>query len=446
MDKMEIYNHLPVWGQNVACSIEGFRIIRNRYGKQFWKYLEEYESRNKWTEEQLKEYRDKRLQHMIQYCYKNVPYYTKIFDEYGINPRSIKCLDDLNRLPVLTKGKVNEQPDKFISCIYPRGKMLSQHTSGTTGSGFHFQSTRKALLEQWAVWWRYRSKLGIEYGEKCAMFGGRSIVPVHQVKPPFYRRNQPGNQIYFSAYHMGDNNLKYYIEALEKSKSRWIHGYPSSIAVLAQYMINHDMKLSYEVEHITTGAENLLQHQKEVIRKAFGIEPHQHYGMAEGVANISEDKDHNWHIDEDFAAVEFLDCDDSPYKKIVGTSLTNYAMPLLRYEVGDIAKIFDSRRVISIDGRKEDYIVLDNGNKLGRLDHIFKDMVNIREAQIYQKVNREICVYIVKGQMYRNEDEIRLRDAIYERLGDQKYKIQYVDEIKKGKNGKLRFVISEVVS
>ncbi len=445
MDAMKIYNILPIWGQNFACYCEGARIAKYRYGKKFWKYLSEYEKRNTWTYEQLCEFRDKRLCKMVNHCYNTVPYYKELFNDMGLNPESIKYLDDLKKLPILTKETINLNPKKFLSVLYSESKMQTQHTSGTSGAGFVFKTTNEAICEQWAVWWRYRRNLGIEFGTLCGLFGGRSIVPISQKKPPFYRINKLGNQIYFSAYHMSDINMKEYIAALNDFKPLWLHGYPSSLALLAQYLFENKIQLNYSVKWITTGAENLLQQQKEIIKTAFGVEPYQHYGMAEGVANASENLYHQYIIDEDYAAIELIFDEKIRASRIIGTSLTNFAMPLLRYEVGDIAMVdeMQSRKILTIDGRKEDYLILNNGTKIGRLDHIFKDMVNVREAQIKQDAMGNIAFFVVKGANYSTSDEACLKKEIEERLGKEKYTICYKDRIERTKSGKIRFVVSE---
>ena len=78
-DKMAVYSRLPVWGQNLACCLEGERIIRTRYGKLFWNLLEGYEKHGTWSYEHLCEYRDKKLRRMIRHCYDTVPYYRGLF-------------------------------------------------------------------------------------------------------------------------------------------------------------------------------------------------------------------------------------------------------------------------------------------------------------------------------------------------------------------------------
>lgn len=446
LDQMAVYGRLPIWGQNLACYAQGKKIARTRYGQLFWEALAAYASRDSWTYGQLCEYRDKRLRRLIRHCYQTVPYYRDLFREQGICPESIRTLSDLEKLPILTKDMIKECPEKFLSEAFPPRKMISAHTSGTTGAGFVFQTTQRAQCEQWAVWWRYRYRLGIPYGTWCALFGGRSIVPAAQQKPPFYRINKPGRQIYFSAYHMNGRNMPDYVDALIRYRLRWIHGYPSSIALLANYMAEHGITLPYKVKWVTTGAENLLDWQKAAIYQAFGVEPYQHYGMAEGVSNLSEDRGHVYHIDEDFACTEFIYGREFDSYKIIGTNLVNFAMPLLRYDTGDLALLKDGecRQAVSIDGRREDYLVLRNGVRLGRLDHIFKDMPHVKEAQIKQDREGNIQFLVVRGSQYTASDEQRLGHEIKSRLGDEPYQIVYPQEIEKSKSGKLRFVVSKM--
>lgn len=441
---MAIYNMLPVWGQNVACYIEGTKIKRARFGKDFWKFLAEYESRLKWTYEQLCDYRDAKLRKMVHHCYDTVPYYRRLFDDGGINPDNIKTLDDLKVLPILSKDVVNASPEDFLSTAISKDKMITAHTSGTTGSGFIFKTTKEAMCEQWAVWWRYRRALGIKFEMLCGQFGGRSVVPIACQHPPFFRWNSPCHMMYFSTYHMNDKNLPNYIKELREHNVRWIHGYPSSTTVLAEYLVNNGDKLP--VEYVTLGAENLLEFQKKHIRKAFGVNAYQHYGMAEGVANFSENIDHIMRIDEDYAAVEFMPVAGTECFEIIGTSLTNFAMPFLRYRTNDVCEVAENvsgRIITALDGRKEDYVILPNGSKIGRLDHIFKDLTNIKEAQIVQKSKDTLEIRVVKNKLYADKDEQHLKQELALRLDGLKLMITYVDAIERTASGKLRFVKSE---
>jgi phenylacetate-CoA ligase len=238
-----------------------------------------------------------------------------------------------------------------------------------------------------------------------------------------------------------------YVETLNKFRPEWLHGYPSTLGILAAFMNENGLKLDYPLKWVTTGAESLLEHQKTAILKAFGLNPIQHYGNAEAVANISQGRNGHLSVDEDFSFVEFLPTGDGVYK-IIGTNFTNYATPFIRYDTKDNvtleekANIHGKARFISqIDGRIEDYIVLNDGTMLGRLDHIFKDMVRIREAQIVQNRPGQIEIKVVKGINYETGDENLLIKEIEKRCEEKIcFTITYVENLLKTQSGKLRFV------
>lgn len=448
-----VYQKLPVFLQNLGCSFEGWRIQRSRFGAAFKTVLGDAEKRSFWSKDQIEAYRNQRLSTFVHHCYHTVPYYKILFDKLQVLPEEIKTLQDLQNLPILSKNDVQDNyPALVSSAVAPKERIIA-HTSGTTGGGLRFATTLRAIHEQWAVWWRYRRWHGIEMDTWCGYFGGRSVVPLLQKRLPFWRYNIPGKQILFSAYHLSESNLFAYVDELRRRRPPWLHGYPSVLALLAGFVAEKRIDLGYQVRWITIGAENLMPQQSDLIEKAFGVRPIQHYGMAEAVANISQCDRGALHVDEDFSAVEFIPNPAGEGFKVVGTNFSNPATPLLRYDVQDCVTIADTscpcgrpgRVVQRIDGRKEDYVVLGNGARLGRMDHIFKDLVNIREAQIYQKAAGEMTVRIVKGTNYSKRDEALLLSEARKRVGDDmRITIEYVERLARSRTGKLRFVVSEI--
>jgi phenylacetate-CoA ligase len=363
-------------------------------------------------------------------------------------------MKDLRHLPVLSIEEVQNQYADLVSEAVPKKEQIITHTSGTTGGGLRFATTLKAIQEQWATWWRYRHWHGLHQGIWCGYFGGCSVVPLPQTSPPFWRYNYPGKQILFSGYHLNPANLVVYVEELRRRKPPWLHGYPSLLALLASRLLETGNDLDYQVRWVTIGAENLLIQQADLIERAFGVRPKQHYGMTEAVANISECEFGKLHVDEDFAAVEFVPNPRGTGFKVLGTNFTNPATPFLRYDVKDLVELADisscqcgrpGRVVENIDGRKEDYVTLKNGARLGRLDHIFKDLVNIREAQIVQKKAGEVIIRVVKGKDYSEKDTIALLQETSKRMGDDTdILIEHLDSLPRGPSGKMRFVVSEI--
>ncbi len=450
---LRLYAVSPPSLQNVFCSAEGLRIQFSRYGGDYSQVLDEVIARSFWSPSRVRIYQDIRIRHFLQRAVAATPYYRG-----GNWPNigswtDIRGIQDLSSLPVIQKQHVQEQANSFVNPTIPVGRCIDVHTSGTTGSGLHFKATRAAIREQWSVWFRYRSWHGISASHWCGYFGGRSVVPIEERQPPYWRINVPGRQVLFSTYHLSPESVSSYVCEMRRRRLTWLHGYPSVLSQIASLIVEQGIELGYEVKWITTGAESLLPFQRAVIRRAFGVEPREHYGMAEGVANFSECPLGRLHVDEDFSAVEFLATSDPQLFRVVGTNLSNWATPLVRYEMSDLAKISDAscpcgrpgRIVDSVDGRKEDYVVLRDGSKVGRMDHIFKDMVRIRESQIVQRQPGVMVFRIVRGEGYSIADERLLNAEVRARLGDQaEYTIEYVEKVPRTAMGKLRLVVSSI--
>jgi len=164
---------------------------------------------------------------------------------------------------------------------------------------------------------------------------------------------------------------------------------------------------------VTTGAENLLTQQAQLVERAFVVKPIQDYGLTEGVRERLRVRARALHVDEDYAVVEFILLGDGLHR-LVGTNISSSTTPLLRYESQDHVTLEEGSscrcggpgRVIErIDGRLEDYVVLRNGARVGRMDHVFKDMLNIVEAQIRQVTPGELTIRVVRGEKYGDADE-----------------------------------------
>ena len=437
-----VFENLPVVLQQAACHLEGWRIARHRYGGDFAALLRAAEARSFWSPEQMDEYQAWRLGTFLDHARRQTVHYAG------------RPLDE--PWPILEKRTVQERTADFVARGYERGGQRGgqwAHTSGTTGAGLRFPLTRQAHQEQWAIWWRYRHWHGIGMDTWCGYFGGRMVVPLQSAEAPYWRDNAPGRQILFSGQHLRDETLPHYVAELRRRQPPWLHGYPSLLALVAEYLVTRGEDLGYAVRWVTTGAENLLPHQARLLERAFGVRPRQHYGMAEGAANISECEQGCLHVDEDYSAVEFLPAEEPDVYRVIGTNFTNLAMPLVRYDVGDRVRLGALRcscgrpgRVVdSIDGRSEDYLWLGDGTRLGRLDHIFKDATRIREAQIVQRARGEMTLRVVRGVGFAEDDERHLLAETRYRVGAaMRVDLEYVDRIERTATGKLRLVVSEV--
>ena len=103
--------------------------------------------------------------------------------------------------------------------------------------------------------------------------------------------------------------------------------------------------------------------------------------------------------------------------------------------------------VAHLDGRQEDYVVTRTAPDWGGWTTIFKDLVNVREAQIVQSSAGKITLRVVRGRGYGSTDERKLRQETVKRIGGQsdqiEFSIDYVEALPRTASGKLRFVVSD---
>jgi phenylacetate-CoA ligase len=452
---MATYERLPVFLQNVACSLAGLKMRRERYNRTFLNALEFLRKSQWWSLSEQRAYQDEKLKLIIEHAYKTVPYYRETFDAQKLTPNDIKCKEDLNKLPLLDKKTVRKRFADLQSKGWPKRLIRYGHTSGTTGSALKLAMGVETQPWQWAVWWRYRERFGLKLNDPFIVFAGRNVVPLKNLNLPIWRRNITMHQTYLSTHHLSKNNLTAVAKYLCKRRVKYYSGYPSGIYLLACFFLENKIHLSYPPRAVLTGSETLLPHQREIIGKAFDTEVSDQYGTSEQCGNISACEKHSYHVDMEFGIVEFLPMKNMPsnVRRIVCTGFHNLVMPMVRYDIGDIATVNDSicscgresTTVEKIDGRIESYILTPDGRQLGRLGFLFYDTHNIKEAQLVQKSLDSLVVRIVPSSKYCSTNENALVEVMKKYLGNRiAINLEYIDTIPREANGKFRHIISDV--
>lgn len=450
-----IYEHSPVLAQHAMVSLYGWKLARLRYGGDFEKHLQELLRSERFSREELAEYRDEQLRRLIRHCYENVPYYAQMFRDLRITPQDIQTATDLEKLPVLTKETVQSQRERFYARNYLSKPCEIIHTSGTTGTTLRIRVDTNGRRKNYAFFSRLKLWAGVDPLPRTATFAGRTIVPVATRRPPFWRYNLPAKTLLFSSYHLSEKNLPAYLAKLRAWNPELIDSYPSSMETVAAYALANDIE-GPRPRAIITSSETLRPDQREAVCRAFRTRVFDQYGCAEQACFISECERGTYHVHPEFGVTEFLpDSAASPESgyRIVATGFTNWAMPLLRYDMGDLA--IPSRRrcdcgrefpvVEQLVGRMDDILIAPDGRRIGRLDPIFKGLQSIRRAQIVQESLRQIRVRIVPGVGFVPAHQESIRHELEKRLGrDLEYAFELVEEIPVGARGKFRAVISQI--
>lgn len=428
-----------------------------RYNRTFYDSLEFLSQSEWWSFNELQAFQDEQVIRTINHAYQTVPYYRRIMDERKLKPSDFLSTSDLIKLPILTKDMVRNLGNELLSTAVPPSQRVYGHTGGTTGKSLQLYSDKLTQPRQWAVWWRHRKRFGLDLNDEFIVFAGRNVIPLDNMAPPFWRRNFPMHQTYVSIHHMTKQNMPALIKYLQTRKVKYYSGYPSAVYLVAQYMQDNNICLPHPPEVIVLGAETLLPHQRRAMEKAFGGKITDQYGASEQCGNISECQHRHYHVDMEFGHIEFLPLEnDMPkVRRIICTGFWNEAMPLIRYDIGDLATLptedmvcpcgRKSPVVEKIDGRIESYIITPDGRQAGRLDFIFKDSQYIEEAQFIQNDISTVKIKIVRNKGYSSIHEKELFADLRKYLGDViRFEIDYVSEIPRTANGKFRQIVSTV--
>jgi phenylacetate-CoA ligase len=455
----KIYGYSPDLVQNIGISLYGLKVYRREYGKKLRVKLGEFEKMQWYSLDELKEYQNEKLKILIKHCYENVPYYKTLMHERKLKPADMSSVDDLHKLPILTREDIRNNSSMLIARNYTPSKLILGRTSGTTGSPLQFFYDNEVCLMKNVVDWRQKRWAGVNPGDRVALFLGRVIVPITQKKPPFWRSNWILNHLFFSSFHMSGENIDKYVDRLEKFKPKAIEAYPSTAYIIARFLLSRNKTLPLKA--VFTSSETLFPQQREAIEKAFECKVFDFYGMAERVVFATECEAHEGHhLNMDFGVTEILAKNDQPISagemgRIVATSLHNYGMPLVRYQSNDISSIRPKKcscgrgfpLMEDVTTKDEDIITTKDGRLISSsiLTHPFKPMHNVAESQIIQEDREHIKIKIVKRPKYQEKDTQYLLDEFKKRVGeDMKIEIEFVESIPRTKAGKFRWVISKV--
>jgi phenylacetate-CoA ligase len=412
----------------------------------FWRHF----SRERISGAELTHLRNRRLQQFVLHAARTVPHYERVFSEMQLKPEAIRDIDDLKQLPIVTAEDVYSRPDDFMSRIVGSKQYVPEPRHLRSSIGDSLPMSREGAAEAMAVLWRFRRDHGILPGTWCAYFGGENVVPQEQTKPPYWRINWPGRQVIFSPYHLSEQTVEAYADALNHYQCPWLHGLPAVIGDLAGLMSEATLSVEFPLLWITTQADRLLAIHRRAIRRAFGIIPKQFYAAPHAVATIAEAEDGRLVVAEDHSAVEFIETNEPSVCRVVGTNFSNLAAPLIRFDTGDLVtlpslakKTTIPRVVLACEGVYRDLLVLPSGVRIGRLERMFDDVPAVLTAQIMQNADRTIDIDVVATPGLTAEDDRAIRDRVAARLGDARWRIAFQDKLPDGASGKIHVILSE---
>jgi phenylacetate-CoA ligase len=421
---------------------------------------------NQWlSEEALKEYQLERLRKVIAHAYDSVPYYQKLFREKNILPGDIRTVEDLKRIPVLTKELLKHNFDSLIARNAKKYKPALLSTSGSTGGQTRFFVDKTSNVLEFVHYWRSWGWAGYKLGDTFALLSSEDFVYILKNRKTLYHFNSLTRQLTVNSMLFSHNYLDDLIGIFRKFKPLFLKGFPTNLYMLA-LVLNKKRNHGISCKAIFSQGANLLSYQRDLIEKVFSCKVFDSYGLMERTVAITQCPLGSYHIHQDYGIVELEEPGislsngkdgDTSIREVVGTSLHNYAMPLIRHRTGDFVKIKRSPEkcsckrgfptIVSVIGREMDLITTPDKRKIAGLSSVFSHTPGIIMGQIIQEKINQLLVKIVCEEKDIDHTDRILTGHIRKFVGDDvNIAIEHttVEGIRKNSFGKFKAVISNI--
>jgi phenylacetate-CoA ligase len=427
--------------------------------------------KNQWRPyAEMKENQEKQLRRLISFAYENVPYYHNLFKELKLFPKDIHTIEDLQKLPILTKGIIKQHWEDFKPANLSSLQYYDQATGGSTGIPLHYRLLKQDRFLGGALLYRGWGYGGYQLGDRMVFLAGSSLDVGTKSYLTKKTHEIARNIRKLSSFDMGEKEMRHYAEILNAFKPRFIRGYASSLFFYAQWLEKNDVAVS-SPDAVFTTAEKLFPPMRETIGRVFGCQVFEEYGLNDGGISANECPEHSGlHIDTERSIMEVVDSGgsqiDEGQGQVLATSLHNYAMPFIRYHTEDIASILNypcacgrqSKVLDNIIGREKEFLITPNGQFVHGaalfnliLDTLesssFPDSVNtIKEFQIIQRKKEKIEILFVCDRTLPNDVLEFIQSAIQNRFHAWEVEFRFVDAIDRSRAGKYKFIINEMLN
>jgi phenylacetate-CoA ligase len=413
---------------------------------------------NQWkSREELAYLQDTKLKKIINHTYLTVPYFQKVFDSIKLKPKDIKSTSDLWKIPLTSSSLYKKLPlSELMSREFEIKDCIRDHTHGTYGVPLEMYFTKSDMTKLNLNWVRPLLANGVRYSDKRGIIL-RPQLYTDEIK--WYQNLGLWRSIGISFFEQPE----FWIKKIREYKPEVIYGYATAIEGLAYYAKEQGIT-DIKPKKIFGVSEMISTESKKLVKEVFKTDFLDIYGAAEvGCAAWECSKCKTYHINADTVIVEFLKYRDisgeGEANKIIVTNLQSYAMPFIRYDLGDTGmpaednnlcgRNFPNMKILL--GRNYDCFVLPSGKTIWpcHFYHIFspglKGYDEILRWKIIQDKKGTLNVFLVTKTNNSDADFIQpLKDQLSKLLPEKiDIKINIVDKIPAPDKAKNRPLVSE---
>lgn len=408
-----------------------------------------------WDRATIARYQLAQVQTVVTRAWRETTGYRRLFDTAGIRPEDIRSLEDLRRLPTVTKEMLRDDLAAFTTttegCDYVT-------TGGSTGIPFGMYRTPRAFARELASKAHQYARRGWQEGDRQLVLRGLPIeTPGHMVEAPEFF------ELRCSSYHLVPEAMAGYVDAARAYAPRWLRCYPSAGCLFARYLIETGQRLP-SLHGILCASENLLPEQEALLREAFGVPVFSHYGHYElaALAGYCESTS-RYHVLPQYGHVELLRPDGSPVTtpgevgEIVATSFLMDATLFLRYRTRDLA-VYAADHCDAcgrphqvwerVEGRLQEFVLSSTGRLISMTAMNMHTPVfdPLRQFQFHQHAAGEVEFrYVPKAATIEPAALDAMRIALGQKLGsDVRLHFRQVADLPPTVRGKRRFLVQDL--
>jgi phenylacetate-CoA ligase len=418
----------------------------------FYKFLKNSQW---WTSKEIENYQNEMLLKLLTYANKT-KYYNKIFKELNINIENLEkdnIKQVLKKIPILTKSHIR---NNFEDLIVPGIDISKVSSGGSTGEPITVGVDKYIRRFSHAIQHRNLLWAGARPGSPILMFWGSpaDIKESRNLKNKI--KGYIENTKLISSFDITSKTYEQLIELIETNKYKVLIGYASALVSLANYIKENNITIKNKI-NVVSSAEVLYENDRKKILETFGKKVFNRYGCREFGDIAHECEYGSMHINVEHTFVEVVEIDsDNPTQdigRLIITPLTNYGMPLLRYEIGDLGKIsfidkcLCGRNFPTIDishGRIQDILKLPNGKKVSGafVPHILKDYY-LTKYQLVQ-YSPEDFLLIYRGNLSEIDKASILEKFNFHTKQKVNIRFSNTEEFIYSPSGKFRSIITKM--
>jgi len=425
------------------------------------RYLYYFDFIDKLTRAELERRQSKKLKRILIHAYENTRYYRTLFNELGFHPYDMVMSQEIRRIPLLTKKIVRKRFNDLTASNIEKGTTSEARTGGSTGVPMKFLRDIESLYLRKGQELYFDRWMGYSIGEKVALFVATSHYDgtINRLKAKV-RNATCERMLRFDPHHITEQYLESFVPKYKQFAPSMIKCFPNSLKTFAEFIKKKGIAIP-PVRSISCTGENLYAHQRKLFEETFGGEVFEKVGTRESGVFACECKAHKgMHVFTEGVFLEILNGEGQPAQpgeigKVIITDLFNKAMPLIRYDIGDMAAASDGRicdcgnplpLIEKLLGRDRDIILDSYGDP--KPGYLFTEVVlnkNLSaQFQIVQPDKKSLVVKIKNGGAV-GVDLPKLRAEFQEIVGPLvKVDFNFVTEIPRDPSGKYRYVLSKV--